>query len=129
MELVNNTRYWIDDIDHCVSFDSWDQFITYGIGLRGNWSELALLSWGCRKERAVFDFQVVYINLTTGKNAPTAKLPVFQKHRFEMKCVTARITEADVPLIKTWLVENNPDLWRMKNLVEIAKKEESPSVM
>ena len=116
MELVEKTQYWIDDIDHCVSFDSWDQWLNYGQGLRANWSDLALLSWGCRQDRASFEFQIVYINLIAKNNTPSARLPVFQRHRFEMKCVTVRIREADILAIKTWLLENNPDLWRTNAL-------------
>ncbi len=116
MELVKHTKHWIDDIDHCVSFDSWDQFINYGQGLRANWSHLSLLTWGCKQQQNVYDFQIVYIQLTGSQSPSGIKLPIFKNHRFELKCVTIRIKEADVPMIKAWLIENDSDLWRMKAL-------------
>jgi hypothetical protein len=116
MELVEKTQHWIEGIDHCVSFDSWDQFINYGHGLRSNWSHLSLLSWGCKQNQHIYDLQIVYIQLNENPTSSGKKLPIMKYHRFELKCVTARVKETDVPAIKAWLVENDSDLWGMKAL-------------
>jgi hypothetical protein len=118
MELAEQARPWIEDIDHCVSFDSWDQFLNYGQGLRSMWGHLSLLSWSCREDRGYFEFQLVYMDLK-GIKTKNERLPVFKQHRFELKCVLIRIKDQDIPVIKTWLVENNPDLWAMNYLTKI----------
>ena len=122
MELVKQTRFWIEDVSHTVSYDSWDQFMIMGEGLRSNWSDLVLLSWGCKEERQSFTFQITYINLQDRYRNPNL-LPAISPKRFEIKCVIMRIKEKDVPNIKDWITKNNPDLWRMKFLTE---KVESP---
>ncbi len=118
MELAKHSQHWIEGIDHSVSFDSWEQFLNYGQGLRARWSEFSLLTWGCRPYQNIYDFQIVYIQLNGTQNPPGAKLPVLKNHRFELKCVMIRVKDADVPNIKGWLVENNSDLWGMKFLTE-----------
>jgi hypothetical protein len=117
MELVKQTHSWIQDIQHCVSFDSWIQFEQMGIGLRANWSNLVLLTWGCRAERNHNILQLIYMNLYN-TNQQKGALPVFGNHRFELKCVEIGVKDTDVPNIRKWLLEQNPDLWRMSFLTE-----------
>lgn len=115
MELVEQTQSWIENIQHCVTYDCWSQFVIMGDGLNTNWGHLSMLTWGCRPERGNYLFQIVYIDLYDIKNK-TQYLPAFQKHRFELKCVEIAIKNSDVPSIREWLVAKNPDLWKMNFL-------------
>jgi hypothetical protein len=116
MELVKQTHSWIENIQHCVQFDSWKQFEQMGSGLRSTWSNLVLLTWGCRTdERAQYILQLIYMNLYNTKETKE-KLPVFNNHRFELKCVEINVKDSDVPNIREWLLAQDPDLWRMKFL-------------
>lgn len=117
MELVEQTSSWIENIQHCVQFDSWYQFEQMGIGLRTTWSNLVLLTWGCKKERNSFVLQIIYMNLYHTKQTKEI-LPAFNNHRFELKCVEIGIKDSDVPAVKQWLLEQNPDLWKMKYLTQ-----------
>lgn len=126
MELVKKTQSWIENIQHCVSFDSWKQFEQMGIGLRSNWGHLSLLTWGCRQERSAFLLQIIYIHLNAQKEEKKEILPAFRNHRFELKCVEIGIKEADVPAVREWLIAHNPDLWKMNFLTEnVAKPKDS----
>ncbi len=118
------THSWIDNIQHCVQFDSWKQFEQMGIGLRSTWSNLVLLTWGCRTdERTQYVLQLIYMNLYNTKET-REKLPAFGNHRFELKCVEIGVKDADVAKIREWLLEQNPDLWKMKYLTqELASSE------
>jgi hypothetical protein len=121
MELVNQTHSWIDNIQHCVSFDSWKQFEQMGIGLRSTWSNLVLLTWGCKQDRHQYLLQLIYMNLYNTKETKDA-LPVFNSHRFELKCVEIAMKESDVPSIREWLLSQDPDLWKMNFLTEKTPK-------
>lgn len=123
MELVKQTQSWISDIQHCVSYDSWSQFIIMEDGLNTNWGHLSMLTWGCRPEKRNYLFQLVYIDLYDKRNNPEI-LPAFRKHRFELKCVEITVKESDVPSIRQWLVSKNPDLWKMNFLTEKPKATE-----
>lgn len=115
MELVKQTHSWIEDIQHCVQFDSWKQFEQMGIGLRTNWANLVLLTWGCRPEKEKFLLQLIYMNLYN-TNQSKEILPAFRNHRFELKCVEISVKDTDVQSIREWLLNQNPDLWKMKYL-------------
>jgi hypothetical protein len=115
MELVNQTQSWIDNIQHCVSFDSWKQFEQMGIGLRSTWSNLVLLTWGCKQDRHQYLLQLIYMNLYNTKETKDA-LPVFNSHRFELKCVEISMKESDVASVREWLLSQDPDLWKVKFL-------------
>lgn len=117
MELVNQTQSWIENIQHCVSYDSWTQFQHMVEGLRANWAHLSMLTWGCRPEKSHFVLQIIYIHLFEN-NYGKAVLPAFRKHLFELRCVEINIKESDVPEIRKWLLANNPDLWKMGFLRE-----------
>jgi hypothetical protein len=123
MELVEQTHSWIENIQHCVHFDSWNQFDQMGIGLRTTWANLVLLTWGCKQEKNGFILQLVYMNLYHTKQTKEI-LPAFNNHRFELKAVEIGFKESDVPSIREWLTEQNPDLWKMKFLTN---KKVSPS--
>jgi hypothetical protein len=118
MELVEQTHSWIENIQHCVSFDSWKQFEQMGIGLRSTWSNLVLLTWGCKQERNGFVLQLIYMNLYHTKETKKDALPVFNTHRFELKCVEIAMKESDVQSVREWLLSQDPDLWKMKFLTE-----------
>lgn len=123
MELVEQTQYWIEDIQHCVSYDSWTQFIQMIEGLNTNWGHLSMLTWGCRPEKTNYLLQIVYIDLYDKKYKPDI-LPAFRKHRFELKVVHITIKDSDVSAIREWLVSHNPDLWKMNFLTEKPKATE-----
>jgi hypothetical protein len=76
------------------------------------------LTWGCRPEKNDYLFQIVYIDLYDKKRKPGFILPAFQKHRFELKCVEIQVKDSDVPSIQKWLVDENPDLWKMQFLLK-----------
>lgn len=115
MELVKQTQYWIENIEHRVLFDSWNQFLVVGEGLRAHWSSFSLLTWGCKEEREGFLLQIIYIDLY-GKKEPDRKPIVFGKHMFELKSVEISIKESDIQAICKWLEKNNSDLWKMNYL-------------
>jgi hypothetical protein len=117
MELVKQTHSWIENIQHCVQYDSWKQFEQMGMGLRSNWANFVLLTWGCRAERGQYLLQLIYMNLYH-TNQVKEVLPAFRNHRFELKSVEIGIKDTDVPSIREWLLAQNPDLWRMKYLTE-----------
>jgi len=117
MELVRQTHSWIENIQHCVQYDSWKQFEQMGIGLRSNWANFVLLTWGCRPERGQYLLQLIYMNLYH-TNQVKEVLPAFRNHRFELKSVEIGIKDADVSSIREWLLAQNPDLWKMKYLTE-----------
>ncbi len=123
MELVKQTHSWIEDIQHCVQFDSWKQFEQMGIGLRTTWSNLVLLTWGCKQERNMYVFQLIYMNLYN-TNQKKEVLPAFKNHRFELKSVEISVKDTDVPSIREWLTAQNPDLWKMNFLCKNLKSEQ-----
>ena len=116
MDLVKQTQSWIENIQHCVQFDSWKQFEQMGIGLCSTWAHLSFLTWGCRQENNTYLLQIIYINLNSQTQDRKDILPAFRNHRFELKCVQIGIKESDVDVVRQWLVAHNPDLWKMNFL-------------
>ena len=121
MEFVEQTESWIENIQHCVHFDSWKQFQQMGHGLNTNWGHLSLLVWGCKQEKSTYWFQIVYMHIYGKRNGKENVLPVFQNHTFELKCVEFPIKDADIPSIREWLITQNPDLWKINILKDKAE--------
>lgn len=109
MELVQNTHCWLEHIEHCVYYRSWDDFISMSYTLFTNWRQFSPLCWACRKWEDSYQFQIVFMNFGPPRSYG---VPSLHRQVYEIKCVIATIQDKDVPKIKTWLRSNNPDLWK-----------------
>jgi hypothetical protein len=116
MELVEVSNEWTTGVEHVVTYDSWDQFVLCSENLDRIWRNVILLTWACRPEKSDYILQLVYLC----KESPISIRLRANERQFEHRCVETKFKAHQAHLIASWLLNRNPDLWKVNELQRIA---------
>lgn len=116
MELVEVSNEWTIGVGHLVNYDSWDQFVVCSDNLDRIWRNVILLSWACRPEISGFTLQLVYLC----KEVQLSTTTRMNEQQLEQRCVEIKFKANQEHIIANWLLNRNPDLWKVSELQRIS---------
>jgi hypothetical protein len=125
MELVKVSKRWFSDISHTITYDSWDQFMTFEPGLQNTWKDLLLFTWGCKQEKDYYLLQLIYIDLEAKPNflVNLSNLDGIGKNYIEKRCIQIKLKEEYSQAVAKWLIERDPTFWNREGLLSLQTHE------
>ncbi len=120
MELVQMSKFREINNCHTITYDSWKQFINCEENLKHIWKDLFPFSWACKKVSNDYTLQLIYIpREPTPVKFGLGEYAKVNENLIEQRIVEVTFTESNVRDIIQWLIQNNPDLWKINTLQQL----------